>query len=304
LFHVHGLLGSTFSTLFTGGTVVIPPRFSASTFWKQIADYDVTWYSAVPTIHQILLLRSDTDKPLKDKLRFIRSCSAQLAPSVYESLQEKFGSPVLEAYGMTEASHQMTSNPLPSVGQAKINSVGLPTNVEVSIRKLAEDIALPSGEKGEVCIRGNNVTKGYWNRPEANQSAFTATGWFRTGDEGYLDEDGYLFLTGRIKELINRGGEKIAPAEIDNVLLSHPKVKEAVAFGAPDEKYGEQVNCAVVLKEGETATDKDVMQFVGSKLSAFKVPVKVFICDSFPRTATGKIQRKHIAEFFLGKKDK
>jgi len=269
-----------------------------------VEEYNVTWYSAVPTIHQILLLRSDTDKPPKDKLRFIRSCSSSLTPSVFDDLRERFGSPVLEAYGMTEASHQMASNPLPSRGEAKINSVGLPTNVEVSIRQLNEDIALPSGDKGEICIRGKNVTKGYWNRPESNQSAFTATGWFRTGDEGFLDENGYLFLTGRIKELINRGGEKISPVELDSVLLSHPKVKDAIVFGAPDEKYGEQVNCAVILKDGEMATEKEIMEFVGSKLSSFKIPVKVFICDTFPRTATGKIQRKLVADFFLGKKEK
>jgi len=296
--------GATISTLLTGGTVVIPPRFSATTFWPQVLAYNVTWYSAVPTIHQILLIRADTDKPPKDTLRFIRSCSASLAPVVYDQLIERFGVPVLEAYGMTEASHQMASNPLPSRGVAKVNSVGIPTNVEVSIRDLVEDVALPTGEKGEICIRGKNVTKGYWNRPEATKAAFTATGWFRTGDDGTLDKDGYITLTGRIKEIIIRGGEKISPVELDSVLLAHPKVRDAVAFGAPDEKYGEQVNSAIILKDGETATENEIIQYVGTKLAAFKVPVKIFICDAFPRTATGKIQRRIVAEFFLGKKDK
>jgi len=301
LFHVHGLLGAACSTLLTGGTVVVPSRFSATTFWVHVKTYNITWYTAVPTIHQILLLRADTDNAPKNVLRFIRSCSASLAPAIYEQLVSRFGVPVLEAYGMTEASHQMASNPLPKIGVAKVNSVGLPANVEISIRDQAKDVSLESGDIGEVCIRGNNVTKGYWNRPEDNKSAFTATGWFRTGDEGYKDQDGYVLLTGRIKELINRGGEKISPVELDGVLLSHPKVKDAVAFGAPDEKYGEQVNCAIILKDGETATEKDIMKFVGERVAAFKVPVKVFICDQFPRTATGKVQRRIVAKHFLGK---
>eukprot|EP01124_Arcella_intermedia_P027098 TRINITY_DN5233_c0_g1_i1.p1 TRINITY_DN5233_c0_g1~~TRINITY_DN5233_c0_g1_i1.p1 ORF type:complete len:526 (+),score=155.44 TRINITY_DN5233_c0_g1_i1:18-1595(+) len=307
LFHVHGLLGATFSTLLTGGTIVLPLRFSATTFWPQVKQYQVTWYTAVPTIHQILLLRAlSKDQTTHDpppispgQLRFIRSCSSSLAPIIYQQLVNWLGVPVLEAYAMTEASHQMASNPLPIRGIAKVGSVGRATNIELTIRDLKEDTSLESTQKGEICIRGANVTPGYWNRPDANASTFTPTGWFRTGDEGYLDADGYLFITGRIKELINRGGEKISPLELDGVLLSHPKVKDAVAFAAPDEKYGEQVNCAVTVKEGETVTEKDIMDYVASKLSTFKVPTKVFICTEFPRTATGKIQRRIVAEFFL-----
>jgi len=301
LFHVHGLLGGAISTLSTGGTIVVPPRFSASTFWIHVNKYNVTWYTAVPTIHQILLLRADNDNAPNGKLRFIRSCSAALAATVFNQLKDRFGAPVLEAYGMTEASHQMASNPIPSRGEAKINSIGLPTSIEITIRDLEQDNELPQGTRGEICIRGKSITKGYWNRPEANQKSFTSSGWFRTGDEGYKDPEGYLFLSGRIKELINRGGEKISPVELDGVLLSHPKLKDAVAFGAPDEKYGEQVNCAVITKDGESVTEKEIMDFIGSKLVAFKIPSKVFICDSFPRTATGKIQRRIVAEFFLKK---
>eukprot|EP00026_Physarum_polycephalum_P001975 Phypoly_transcript_01979.p1 GENE.Phypoly_transcript_01979~~Phypoly_transcript_01979.p1 ORF type:complete len:467 (+),score=109.53 Phypoly_transcript_01979:1527-2927(+) len=297
LFHVHGLLGATLSTLSTGGSVVIPTRFSASAFWGLIKKYNATWYSAVPTIHQVLLIR-EKEIPEKHTLRFVRSCSSALAPSVLQNLESKFGVPVLEAYGMTEAAHQMASNPLPEDGPHKPSSVGRGTNVEIAI--LDEKGAKKAqGELGEICIKGANVTHGYYNNPNANKENFTSEGWFRTGDQGYLDPEGFLFLTGRIKELINRGGEKISPLEIDAVLIEHPKVSEAICFAVPDEKYGEEVQAVVVPKEGQTVTEKEIEDFAKSRLSAFKVPKKVFIADKLPRTATGKLQRKHIAEVYI-----
>jgi acyl-CoA synthetase (AMP-forming)/AMP-acid ligase II len=217
LFHVHGLMAGLLSPLLSGASVVLPEagKFSAGTFWQDATEHKVTFYTAVPTMHQILVSRAEQDYP-KDNpppLRVIRSCSSSLAPTTLFQVEKLFGAPVLEAYAMTEASHQMTSNPLPKHGERKPGTVGKPQgSVKVAIlddkcRKLGH------GEVGEVCIQGPNVTKGYRNNPKANKEAF-AGGWFHTGDQGYLSEDGYLTLTGRIKELINRGGEKISPLEV------------------------------------------------------------------------------------------
>jgi acyl-CoA synthetase (AMP-forming)/AMP-acid ligase II len=295
LFHVHGLLGATLSTLSRGGTVVIPPRFSASTFWPTAHGHRVTWYSAVPTIHQVLLSRADADGAPRSGLRFIRSCSSALAPVVFAQLEDRFGAPVLEAYGMTEASHQMCSNPLPPRPR-RPGSVGRGTGVEVVILDDKGQIQ-PPGTQGEVSIRGANVTHGYHNNPSANASAFT-NGYFRTGDQGCIDADGYLTLTGRIKELINRGGEKVSPLEVDAALLEHPAVAEACCFGVPDAKYGEEVHAAVVLRGDATALD--LQTFCRDRLADFKVPKQIHITTQVPRTATGKVQRRHVAAHFSG----
>lgn len=300
LFHVHGLLAALLSSLGAGGAVTLPAagRFSASTFWEDMKKYRATWYTAVPTIHQIILDRHSS-KPETDypKLRFIRSCSASLAPAILAQLEAVFGAPVLEAYAMTEASHLMCSNPLPEDGSHKPGSVGKPVGQEMAI---LDENGTPQEAQasGEVCIRGPNVTRGYKENPEANKAAFQF-GWFHTGDVGFLDSDGYLHLVGRIKELINRGGEKISPIEVDAVLLSHPDIAQAVAFGVPDDKYGEEINCAVIPREGSNLDEPEVVRFCKKNLAAFKVPKKVFITDSLPRTATGKIQRRIVAEHFL-----
>jgi acyl-CoA synthetase (AMP-forming)/AMP-acid ligase II len=304
LFHVHGLLGATLSSLYARGSVVIQPKFSASHFWKEVEEYHVTWYSAVPTIHQVLLQRADDDKAPTGKLRFIRSCSSSLAPVILERLEKRFGAPVLEAYGMTEAAHQMASNPLPPAPR-KAGTVGKGTNVEIAILDDAGK-PVPTGQAGEVCIKGKNVTKGYHNNPKANQENWTADAWFRTGDQGILDAEGYLTLTGRIKELINRGGEKISPVEVDAVLLQHSSVQEAVTFAMPDQKYGEEVGAAIVLKpeirasRNLTELESEIVEHCKQKLAAFKVPKKFFFADVLPKTATGKIQRRHVAAHFLG----
>lgn len=294
LFHVHGLIGATLSTLHSGGAVVIPAKFSAGAFWQIAAKYGATWYSAVPTIHQILLGRADQDHAPRGGLRFIRSCSSALAPAVFHQLEERFGTPVLEAYGMTEAAHQMASNPLPP-GPRKPGCVGAGTGVGIVILDEAGRM-LPAGTQGEVCIRGDNVMHGYLNNAEANASSF-CNGYFRTGDQGILDENGYLVLTGRLKELINRGGEKISPLEVDAILLEHPAVAEAVSFAAPDAKYGEEVHAAVVLKD--PATPAEIQAFCKTRLADFKVPKVIHVADAVPRTATGKIQRRHVAAWFL-----
>ncbi|KAJ2550827.1 hypothetical protein EV175_003921 [Coemansia sp. RSA 1933] len=295
LFHVHGLIGATLSSLFVGGSVALPPRFSASSFWPEYAASKATWYSAVPTIHQILLRHAiPEDIP---HIRFIRSCSAALAPTVMHELEDKLHAPVLEAYAMTEAAHQMCSNPLPPAAH-KPGSVGLPQGVEVAI--LDDDGN--TAQIGEVCIRGDNVTHGYLNNPDANAKSFTeTTHWFRTGDQGYIDEDGYVVLTGRIKELIIRGGEKISPLELDAVLLKCPGVAEAVSFAVSDEIYGQEVNAAVVPRDAATLTEDQVTAFMLEHVAKFKAPKRVFIATELPRTATGKIQRRVVAEHFAGK---
>ncbi|KAL5814138.1 hypothetical protein ACOSQ4_024779 [Xanthoceras sorbifolium] len=300
LFHVHGLLAGLLSSLATGAAVTLPAagRFSASTFWSDMLSYNATWYTAVPTIHQIVLDRHlSKPEPVYPKLRFIRSCSASLAPSIMSQLEKAFGAPVLEAYAMTEASHLMASNPLPENGPHKPGSVGKPVGQEMCILD-DNGVMQEPGVSGEVCIRGPNVTKGYKNNPEANKAAFRF-GWFHTGDVGFLDSDGYLHLVGRIKELINRGGEKISPIEVDAVLLSHPDIAEGVAFGVPDDKYGEEINCAIIPREGADIDEADVLRYCKKNLASFKVPKKVFITDSLPKTATGKIQRRIVAEHFL-----
>ena len=295
LFHVHGLVFSTISALAAGGTVVVPEKFSASAFWPTVARYRISVISAVPTILRTLMLRADEEdapQPGSHSLRFIRSSSSALPATEMRRLEARFGVPVIEAYSMTEAAHQMCANPL--VGERRPGSVGIGAFVEVAILDEAHG-ELPPGGVGEVAIRGKNVTTGYHNNPAANAVAFT-NGWFRTGDFGTLDAQGYLTLTGRLKELINRGGEKISPVEIDEALVSHPGVKEAVTFGIPDEKYGEAVAAALVLHDGICADD--VLAHARTRLASFKVPTTVHVVAEIPKTATGKVQRRIVAQAF------
>ncbi|TPX06907.1 uncharacterized protein E0L32_002403 [Thyridium curvatum] len=293
LFHVHGLLCALLAPLYSGGSMVVPTKFSASDFWQDFNAHKANWYTAVPTIHQILL-KNPPPSP-KPKIRFIRSCSSPLSPTVFHQLEETYGAPVLEAYAMTEAAHQMTSNPLPP-GKRKPGSVGVGQGVEVKILDEAGG-EVARGAEGEICIRGENVTKGYLNNPAANESSFhRQNGFFRTGDQGKLDEDGYVIITGRIKELINKGGEKISPIELDNVLTRHPAVSEAVSFAIPDDMYGQDVGVAVVLKPGQKLGQEELRGWVAEKLAKFKVPKKIYFTDVMPKTATGKIQRRIVAE--------
>jgi acyl-CoA synthetase (AMP-forming)/AMP-acid ligase II len=298
LFHVHGLVASTLSTLLSGGTVVVPSKFNPLSFWRTVRDTGATWYSAVPTIHSLLLSRAGNERPAgSEGLRFIRSCSAALPPEMMAKMEQTFGAPVLEAYGMTEASHQMASNPQPPNAR-KPGSVGPGTGVQIGIMDDAGKL-LAAGERGEVVIKGPNVVSGYENNPEANAKSYT-DGWFRTGDQGFLDAEGYLTLTGRLKELINRGGEKIGPREIDEVLLSHPAIAEAVAFGVPHATWGEEVAAAVVLKENSAATEPELLTFCKERLADYKRPKKFYIVETIPRTATGKIQRGAVAKALAG----
>ncbi len=288
LFHIHGLIGSMLSTLASGGTLICPAGFSALEFWSWLETFRPTWYSAVPTMHQLLLARAERHQATiaAHPLRFIRSSSAPLPPVVLERLEATFHAPVLESYGMTEATHQMTSNPLPPAAR-KPGSVGYGFGVEVGIMDEQGNL-LPQGTVGEVVVRGPNVIDGYEHNPEANASAFVA-GWFRTGDQGVIDGDGYLQLTGRLKELINRGGEKISPLEIDDVLLRHPAVAEALAFAVPHPKLGEEIHAAVVLKQ--PVSEAELKAHCATSLAEFKVPRVFHLLDALPRGATGKLQR-------------
>ena len=293
LFHVHGLV-CALATFASGGTVVVPPVFSPMGFWPVARGTRPTWFTASPTPHQFILMRTTADRPPgTERLRFVRSCSAALSPTQMARMEARFGVPVLEAYGMTEASHQMASNPLPP-GKRIPGSVGPGTGVEIAILDDAGR-QRESGSSGEVAIRGSNVIDGYEDNPEANAASFTE-GWFRTGDLGTIDGNGYLTLLGRIKELINRAGEKISPREIDEVLESHPVVQEAVCFGIPHETWGEEVAAAVVLRE--PLNTEELVRYCRARLAEFKVPRRIYIVESIPRTPTGKVQRRFVAEQF------
>lgn len=288
LFHVHGLVASTFGALAGGGTVVVPRRFAPRAFWPHLRQFGVTWFSAGPTLHQMILDRAEAEGPPRT-LRFTRSCSSALTPALMQRAEEVLRVPMVEAYGMTEASHQMASNPLPPKDR-KPGSVGVATGTEIAIVD-AHGNALPAGSAGEVAIKGPSVTPGYLSNESANADAFFGE-WFRTGDRGVLDDDGYLRLEGRLKEMILRGGENISPYEVEAVLLAHPAVADAICFGLDDEKYGERVGAAVTL--AGAAGERELIDYCRERLAAFKVPETVHVLDAIPRTATGKVQRKRV----------
>jgi oxalate---CoA ligase len=295
LFHIHGLMAAVLASITAGGSIICSPGFYAPRFYDWIKRNNPTWYTAVPTMHQVILNRAqeNLENIKNSSLRFIRSSSASLPPNIMEDIESTFGVPVIEAYGMTEAAHQMASNPLPPQVR-KPGSVGLPAGPEIAIMDEDQSTLLPQGEIGEVVIRGDNVTLGYINNKQANQQSFT-DGWFRTGDQGYLDSDGYLYLTGRLKEIINRGGEKISPREVDEVLLKHPGVEQVVTFGIPDETLGENVAAAVVLTN-PSITDQELIQFAAAHLANHKIPNQIIILDEIPKGPTGKLQRIGLAE--------
>ena len=295
LFHIHGLVGVLLSSLSAGASVICTSGFDASQFFEWLATFSPTWYSAVPTIHQQILARVAANRHIirQHPLRLIRSSSASLPAPVLTELEAVFDAPTIEAYGMTEAAHQIASNPLPPEIH-KPGSVGRAAGPEIAILdELGREIS--TGQVGEVCIRGQNVTPGYDHNPVANATAF-CDGWFRTGDLGYLDADGYLFLRGRIKEIINRGGEKISPQEVDEVLMEHPAIDRVVTFAAPHTLLGEDVGVAIVLKPNATATEPEIKEFVAGKLADFKVPRVVIFLDEMPTGATGKLQRIGLAQ--------
>ena len=298
LFHIHGLIAAVSGSLAAGASISCAPGFDALKFYSWLEEVDPSWYTAVPTMHQAILARAPRNAAIIEnaRLRFLRSSSSSLPGPVMTQLAETFGAPVVEAYGMTEAAHQMCCNPI-EPGRQKPGAVGLPAGPEVRIAHEIEN-RLINGV-GEISISGPNVTPGYEANTEANEkNFFEAEGkrWFRTGDQGEFDEDGFLSLTGRLKEIINRGGEKISPLEVDGILSDHPAVGQCVTFAVPHAKLGEDVGAAVVLKEGQSATDREIRDFASQRLAAFKVPRNILILDEIPKGATGKLQRIGLAE--------
>jgi acyl-CoA synthetase (AMP-forming)/AMP-acid ligase II/acyl carrier protein len=296
LFHIHGLVAALLASLVRGSSIICTTGYQAPEFFPWLRDTSPTWYTAVPTMHQAILARSgEKERKLvsRSRLRFVRSSSASLPPSVLLELEKSFGVPVIEAYGMTEAAHQMASNPLPP-SVRKPGSVGPSAGPEVAIAD-ADGKFMKQGQTGEVVIRGRNVTGGYSGQTDQAEY-FIDKGWFRTGDQGYLDEDGYLFLTGRLKEIINRGGETIAPREIDEALLEHAAVLQAVAFAVPDPNLGEEVAAAVILKEADSENEAGLQAYLDERLSWARMPKRILILEEIPKGPTGKLQRIGLAE--------
>ena len=295
LFHIHGLVAGVLAPLAAGSQVFCTPGFNALKFYAWMDEAEPTWFTAVPTMHQAIVARAPNNADLiaRHPLRFVRSSSSSMPPQVIREIEAVFGAPLIEAYGMTEATHQMASNPLPP-GVRKPGSVGVAAGPEVTVLDDAGRM-LPAGAVGEIAIRGPSVTRGYENHPQANAEAFTADGWFRTGDQGTIDADGYVTLTGRLKEIINRGGEKISPREVDEILMDHPAVAQVVCFGIPHAKLGEEVGAAVVLRDGAAADERELRAFVAERAAAFKVPARILFMSEIPKGATGKLQRIGLA---------
>ena len=295
LFHIHGLMAAVLSSIAAGASIFATPGFNALKFGAWLAETRPTWYTAVPTMHQAILSRlaRAPEAAKAVALRFIRSSSASLAPQILAELEALFGCPVIESYGMTEAAHQMASNPLPPAPR-KPGSVGPAAGPEVAV--MGEDGSLLGPETvGEIVIRGPNVMAAYENNADANAKAFT-NGWFRTGDQGVMDADGYLRITGRLKEIINRGGEKISPREVDEVLLDHPAVAQAVTFAIPHDKLGEEVGAAIVLADGAESDERAIRDFAAARLADFKVPRRIVFLDEIPKGPTGKLTRIGLAQ--------
>ena len=299
LFHIHGLMAPVLASLAAGAEVVCTPGFDALRFFAWLDDARPSWYSAVPTMHQAILARAArNEEAVQDsRLRFVRSSSASLPAQVMAELERVFDAPVIEAYAMTEAAHQMCSNPLPPAVR-KPGHVGPAAGPEVAIMDDGGE-ALPVGAEGEIVIRGANVAGGYLNNPQANASAFHRNpngDWFRTGDQGVMDAEGYVKVTGRLKEIINRGGEKVAPLEVDEAMMRHPAVRQVCTFAMPHAKLGEDVAAAVVLAENATATERELRSFVGERLADFKTPRRIVFVEEIPKGPTGKIQRIGLAQ--------
>lgn len=295
LFHIHGLIAGVLAPLSAGSQVFCTPGFNALKFFAWMDEAAPSWYTAVPTMHQAILSRASKNGEViaRHPLRFMRSSSSSMPPQVIAELEQVFGAPLIEAYGMTEATHQMCCNPLPPATR-KPGTVGVAAGPEVAIMNASGQL-LPNGETGEIVIRGANVTAGYQSNPGANAEAFSH-GWFRTGDQGVMDAEGYVSITGRLKEIINRGGEKISPREVDEALMDHAAVAQVVCFGMPHAKLGEDVAAVVVLREGAAASERELQDFVSQRLADFKVPRKILFMDEIPKGATGKLQRIGLAQ--------
>ncbi len=299
-FHSHGLFATLLASLASGGCVLLPDRgrFSAAAFWDEVRAVAATWFTAVPAVHELLLERSELDYPGPQAapLKFVRSSSAPLNTATQRALERTFGAPLLTAYAMTESTHQVTSEPLPRHGLLKHASAGRPTGVELRIVN-AQGRLCPVGAEGEVWVRGSAVARGYLNDPAATTRGFDQ-GWLRTGDLGRLDEDGYLFLSGRIKNLIHRGGRRISPEYVEDLLAGCPGVLEAAVFALPDAELGQRVGAAVVAREGEYLGSEQVLHYCRNRLAIPGVPDRVEIVDALPHTAQGGLDRQALRSRF------
>lgn len=292
-FHINGLVITLITSIYTGSRIVVTKKFSVSRFWGLVEQYRVTWFSGVPTMYSHLLSKGRPEHLDIRSLRFARSASSSLPVAVLEAFEREYGVPIIESYGITEGCSQITTNPMPPAVR-KAGSVGLPVGNRIKVVN-PDGIKLPPMQEGEVLIQGDNVTCGYFRKPEETEKAFT-DGWFHTGDMGYLDADGYLFLTGRIKELINRAGEKFSPREVDEVLYQLPQVELAAAVGVPDTVYGEETAAFIKLKEGQMLTEEEVREYCREHLAYYKVPKYVRFVDELPQGGNGKIQRLKLLE--------
>ena len=297
LYHSHGLVGGMVTSLSAGASVICSPGFDAVRFFHWVDDFQPTWYTAAPTLHHAVLSRADSHRReiARSRLRLIRSTSAPLPDAVHRGLEEHFRVPVIQAYALTESAGVVTSNPLPP-GVRKVGSVGVPAGIEIAIRNESND-SLAADEIGEIAIRGDRVIRGY-DKPEAVGDSSFVDGWFRTGDNGYVDRDGYLYVTGRLKESINRAGEKVNPNEVDAVLSEHPAVSQVCTFGTPHPTLGQDVATAVVLRAGRASTETEMREFVADQLAFFKVPTRVIFVGSLPSSHSGKVPRNALAERF------
>lgn len=307
LYHINGFCVSMMSSLVGGMSMVVPPRFSVAGFWGQISDHDCTWVSAVPTQFQYLLRAAEAEGPPPREtlagLRFARSASAPLSPEVHRAFEQLFGLVLIETMGLTECAAPIVSNPMPP-GERKYGSPGRAYGNEVAI--LGPDHAeVPRMTSGEIAVRGDNVLRLYLKNPEATREAFTPSdsngdGWFLTGDLGHMDAEGYIYVTGRRKELIIKGGENIAPREIDEALLTHPQVVEAAAYAVPCPDYGQRVEAAVRLTEGAVVTEEALIALARAQVGPFKAPDRVHILPDLPKGPSGKVQRLKLAEMMQG----
>jgi acyl-CoA synthetase (AMP-forming)/AMP-acid ligase II len=295
LFHIHALVSVMLTSLMSRASVVCTQGFDAATFFDCLEEFKPTWFTAAPALYQSLLAYlSSTRRPTaRHSLRFLRSAAAPLHPKVLQELERQFKVPLVESYRMTEAAAQITSNPLPP-RERKAGSVGIASGPETAIMDENGKL-LPPGTTGEIVIRGANVIAGYENNAAANGSSFTH-GWFRTGDQGFMDSDGYFFISGRLKEIINRGGEKISPREVDQVLLEHPGIAEVATFAVPHVGLGEDIVAAVVLRRNDSSSAREIRDFAAARLSQQKVPSQILIVDQIPKSPTGKLQRNCLAE--------
>ena len=290
--HVSGLL-NCLATLKSQGAVVLPPRYSPASFWQDLVEHNVTWYGTTPTMYR-LILQLPPPKVTPPSLRFIKSNSSPLPPALFHELESRLQIPVIDSYGLTETASFCTSNPLPP-GARKVGSAGYAQGPRVSIRDQA-GASLAAGLQGEICLQGENIMNGYLNNPDANARVFTPDGFFRTGDFGHVDSDGYLFVTGREREFIDKGGEKISPVELDNLVTQHPAVAEAATFSMLDDIYGQDIGLAVVLRDGERLERSKLKRWIRDRISAYKVPAKVFIVQELPKTTTGKTRREVLSK--------